>query len=92
MSTIFDILGGTDHSIDPGPVCTVTRTRIFDETVLGRKSNSPLVNYQFSFESLDESGNALCLGKLQLLKIRLNKSFLIFVIAVLSYQVCTITR
>lgn len=43
----FDILGGTDHSIDPGPVCTVTRTRIFDETVLGRKSNSPLVNYQF---------------------------------------------
>ncbi|MGS5011834.1 DUF1259 domain-containing protein [Bacillus thuringiensis] len=60
----FDILGGTDHSIDPGPVCTVTRTRIFDEIVLGRKSNSPLVNYQFfSFESLDESGNALCLGE-----------------------------
>ncbi|KIV73280.1 hypothetical protein SZ39_2042 [Bacillus mycoides] len=60
----FDILGGTDHSIDPGPVCTVTRTRIFDATVLGRKSNSPLVNYQFfSFESLDESGNALCLGE-----------------------------
>ncbi|MEB3057481.1 DUF1259 domain-containing protein [Bacillus pseudomycoides] len=60
----FDALGGTEHSIEPGPVCVVTRTRIFDETILGRKSNSPLVNYQFfSFESLDASGKALCLGE-----------------------------
>lgn len=60
----FDILGGTEQSIEPGPVCLVTRTRLFDATILGRETNSPLVNYQFfSFESLDESGNALCLGE-----------------------------
>ena len=60
----FDALGGTEHSIELGPVCVVTRTRIFDETILERKSNSPLVNYHFfSFESLDASGKALCLGE-----------------------------
>lgn len=34
------------------------------ETILGRKSRSPLVRMQmFSFESLDSSDRALCLGE-----------------------------
>jgi len=35
-----------------------------DETILGRRTHSPLVSMQmFSFESLDRSGRALCLGE-----------------------------
>jgi Domain of Unknown Function (DUF1259). len=57
------ILGG-EHEIDPGPVCFVSRPRRFRATILGRRTNSPLVNYQlFSFESLDRTGRALCLGE-----------------------------
>ncbi|MCH5586046.1 DUF1259 domain-containing protein [Shimazuella sp. AN120528] len=57
------ILGG-EHEIDPGPVCFVSRARKINETILGRRTNSPLVRYQlFSFESLDKSGRALCLGE-----------------------------
>lgn len=57
------ILGG-EHQIVKGPVCFVSRTRSFNETILGRRTNSPLVNAQlFSFESLDKSGRALCLGE-----------------------------
>ncbi|MNK84840.1 hypothetical protein D3C87_1047000 [compost metagenome] len=57
------ILGG-EHEIDPGPVCFVSRARTLNATILGRRTTSPLVRYQlFSFESLDSSGRALCLGE-----------------------------
>ncbi|MFD1397078.1 DUF1259 domain-containing protein [Kroppenstedtia eburnea] len=57
------ILGGTSE-ITPGPVCFVTRERRFRETILGRRTRSPLVRAQlFSFESIDKSGRALCLGE-----------------------------
>ncbi|PTM57503.1 DUF1259 domain-containing protein [Desmospora activa] len=57
------ILGGT-HEIEQGPVCFVSRDRPFRATILGRRTTSPLVRYQlFSFESLDRSGRALCLGE-----------------------------
>jgi hypothetical protein len=57
------ILGG-EHEIDPGPVCFVSRARRLNATILGRRTQSPLVRYQlFSFESLDRSGRALCLGE-----------------------------
>ena len=57
------ILGG-EHEIEEGPVCFVSRDRKFNATILGRRTTSPLVRYQlFSFESLDSSGRALCLGE-----------------------------
>lgn len=57
------ILGG-EHEIDPGPVCFVSRSRRLNAKILGRRTTSPLVRYQlFSFESLDASGRALCLGE-----------------------------
>ncbi len=57
------ILGG-ESEIEDGPVCFVSRPRRFNETILGIRTNSPLVNAQlFSFESLDRSGRALCLGE-----------------------------
>lgn len=57
------ILGG-ESEIDPGPVCFVSRARNLKATILGRRTTSPLVRYQlFSFESLDNSGRALCLGE-----------------------------
>jgi hypothetical protein len=57
------ILGGEDE-IDPGPVCFVSRARKLTATILGKRTTSPLVRYQlFSFESLDRSGRALCLGE-----------------------------
>lgn len=67
------ILGGT-HEIVKGPVCFVSRTRSFHETILGRRTNSPLVNAQlFSFESLDQSGRALCLGETGLFQNQANQ-------------------
>ncbi|SDX17687.1 protein of unknown function [Marininema mesophilum] len=58
------ILGGEEGEIKPGPVCFVSRPREFDEKILRRRTNSPLVNYQlFSFEALDQQGRALCLGE-----------------------------
>ncbi|MGG1554728.1 DUF1259 domain-containing protein [Paenibacillus ferrarius] len=57
------ILGG-ESEIDAGPVCFVTRMTNLKETILGRRTRSPLVQMQmFSFESLDSSGRALCLGE-----------------------------
>src|SRR4051794_27866573 len=57
------ILGG-ESEIDAGPVCFVTRMTNLRETILGRRTRSPLVQMQmFSFESLDSSGRALCLGE-----------------------------
>ncbi|MCM3631830.1 DUF1259 domain-containing protein [Paenibacillus camelliae] len=57
------ILGG-ESQVVRGPVCFVTRMTNLDETILGRRTHSPLVSMQmFSFESLDRSGRALCLGE-----------------------------
>ncbi|MEK4975905.1 DUF1259 domain-containing protein [Bacillus sp. FSL K6-6540] len=57
------ILGG-ESEIEEGPVCFVTRMTNLRETILGRRTRSPLVQMQmFSFESLDQSGRALCLGE-----------------------------
>jgi len=59
-----EILEATEHSIEEGPVCFLSRTVEIDAEILGRPTHSPLVNYQlFSFESLDASGRALCLGE-----------------------------
>ncbi|MBT2764454.1 DUF1259 domain-containing protein [Paenibacillus sp. FSL W8-0187] len=57
------ILGGQSE-IEEGPVCFVTRMTNLRESILGRRTRSPLVQMQmFSFESLDKSGRALCLGE-----------------------------
>ncbi|MFB0840574.1 DUF1259 domain-containing protein [Paenibacillus oleatilyticus] len=57
------ILGGTSE-VEEGPVCFVMRMTNLRETILGRRTRSPLVQMQmFSFESLDKSGRALCLGE-----------------------------
>ncbi|WAH37437.1 DUF1259 domain-containing protein [Alicyclobacillus dauci] len=56
------ILGGTPSIING--VCTVARSRPIQETILGRRARSFLVKLQqFSFESVDKNGNALCLGE-----------------------------
>ncbi len=68
------ILGGTEHEITKGPVCFVTRNRRINATILGRRTTSPLVRYQlFSFESLDRSGRALCLGETALFQNQANR-------------------
>ncbi|RNB68260.1 DUF1259 domain-containing protein [Brevibacillus panacihumi] len=57
------ILGG-ESEIEAGPVCFVTRMTNLRATILGRRTHSPLVQMQmFSFESLDSTGRALCLGE-----------------------------
>jgi hypothetical protein len=57
------ILGGA-HTIEPGPVCFVNRPKPLNARILGRRTQSPLVRHQlFSFEQLDRSGRALCLGE-----------------------------
>lgn len=67
------ILGG-EHEIDPGPVCFVSRSRNLIATIEGRRTTSPLVRYQlFSFESLDTTGKALCLGETALLQGQANR-------------------
>ena len=67
------ILGG-EHEIDPGPVCFVSRATNLKATILGRRTTSPLVRYQlFSFESLDKSGRALCLGETALTQSQANR-------------------
>ncbi|MBE9914098.1 DUF1259 domain-containing protein [Paenibacillus donghaensis] len=68
------ILGGTEHSITKGPVCFVTTNRKFRASVLGKRTTSPLIRYQlFSFESLDSSGRALCLGETALFQNQVNR-------------------
>jgi hypothetical protein len=67
------ILGG-EHEIDEGPVCFVSRARRLNAAILGRRTTSPLVRYQlFSFESLDKSGRALCLGETALFQNQANR-------------------
>lgn len=68
------ILGGTEHEITQGPVCFVSRNRRVNASILGRRTTSPLVRYQlFSFESLDKSGRALCLGETALFQNQVNQ-------------------
>lgn len=68
------ILGATEHEITKGPVCFVTRNRRINASILGRRTTSPLVRYQlFSFESLDKSGRALCLGETALFQNQVNR-------------------
>ena len=68
------ILGGTEHEITQGPVCFVSRNRAIRASILGRRTTSPLVRYQlFSFESLNSSGKALCLGETALFQNQVNR-------------------
>jgi len=67
------ILGG-EHEIESGPVCFVSRSRRLNAKILGRRTTSPLVRYQlFSFESLDRTGKALCLGETALRQDQVNR-------------------
>jgi lipoate synthase len=64
LCTQFGKILGGESEVDEGPVCFVTRMTNLRETILGRRTLSPLVQMQmFSFESLDKSGRALCLGE-----------------------------
>lgn len=66
------ILGGSG-SLDDNGVCLVQKFRNIDFTILGRKTKSPLVNPQFfSFENIDQQGNALNLGETVLLQKEVN--------------------
>ncbi|USK35189.1 DUF1259 domain-containing protein [Bacillus sp. F19] len=66
------ILGGIG-SLDENGVCLVQKFRDIDFTILGRKTNSPLVNPQFfTFENLDSKGRALNLGETVLLEKEIN--------------------
>ncbi|NCT39800.1 DUF1259 domain-containing protein [Bacillus sp. EB93] len=54
-------------------VCLVQRFRDIPFKILGRRTNSPLVNPQFfTFENLDSKGNALNLGETVLLQAEVN--------------------
>ncbi|BBU39694.1 DUF1259 domain-containing protein [Aeribacillus composti] len=65
------ILGGTGTVING--VCLVQKFRDIPFKILGRRTNSPLVNPQFfSFENLDFQGNALNLGETVLLQEEVN--------------------
>ncbi len=64
-----------DSMILPSPeeVCVVTRQRDIDATIKGRPTVSPLaINALFSFEDLDEEGNALNLGETVILENEIN--------------------
>lgn len=64
LCTQFATILGGESEIEEGPVCFVTRMTNLAETILGRRTRSPLVQMQmFSFESLDKNGRALCLGE-----------------------------
>jgi hypothetical protein len=62
-----------EGSITPEGVCLVQRFRNIDFSILGRETQSPLVNPQFfTFEGLDRRGNALNLGETVLLEEEVN--------------------
>ncbi|WP_252504347.1 DUF1259 domain-containing protein [Sporosarcina sp. Marseille-Q4943] len=66
------ILGGIG-SLDANGVCLVQKFRDIDFTILDRETKSPLVNPQFfTFEGLDDEGNALNLGETVLLEEEIN--------------------
>lgn len=59
--------------VTPEGVCLVQKFRDIDFTILGRRTQSPLVNPQFfSFEDVDRKGNALNLGETVLLQEEVN--------------------
>ena len=65
------ILGGSSSIVNG--VCLVQKFRDIPFTILGRRTNSPLVNPQFfTFEDLDRQGNALNLGETVLLQEEVN--------------------
>ena len=65
------ILGGSSSIVNG--VCLVQKFRDISFTILGRRTNSPLVNPQFfTFEDLDRQGNALNLGETVLLEEEVN--------------------
>lgn len=64
LCTQFGKILGGESEIEEGPVCFVTRMTNLKQTILGRRTRSPLVQMQmFSFESLNGAGRALCLGE-----------------------------
>jgi len=64
LCTQFGRILGGESEVEEGTVCFVTRMTNLREKILGRRTRSPLVQMQmFSFESLDKSGRALCLGE-----------------------------
>lgn len=64
LCTRFGRILGGESEVEEGPVCFVTRMTNLKATIMGRRTHSPLVSMQmFSFESLDKSGRALCLGE-----------------------------
>lgn len=74
LCTQFGKILGGESEIEEGPVCFVTRMTNLRTTILGRRSLSPLVQMQmFSFESLDKSGRALCLGETAVLQNQVNR-------------------
>ena len=74
LCTQFGKILGGESEVDEGPVCFVTRMTNLSETILGRRTRSPLVQMQmFSFESLDKSGRALCLGETALHQNQVNR-------------------
>lgn len=66
------ILGA--QASDVNGVCVATRLRTnLHPTILGKRTKSPLVIPQlFSFESMDSSGKALCLGETVILTQEIN--------------------
>ncbi|GGA24942.1 DUF1259 domain-containing protein [Psychrobacillus lasiicapitis] len=65
------ILGGSGSIVNG--VCLVQKFRDIRFTILGRRTRSPLVIPQFfSFEDLDNRGNALNLGETVLLQEEIN--------------------
>lgn len=65
------ILGGSESIVNG--VCLVQRFRDIPFEILGRRTNSPLVNPQFfTFEDVDRQGNALNLGETVLLQEEVN--------------------
>ncbi len=65
------ILGGSGSIVNG--VCLVQRFRDIPFTILGRRTNSPLVNPQFfTFEDVNSQGNALNLGETVLLQEEVN--------------------
>lgn len=74
LCTQFGKILGGESEVDEGPVCFVMRMTNLSETILGRRTRSPLVQMQmFSFESLDTSGRALCLGETALHQNQVNQ-------------------
>ncbi|SDH25696.1 protein of unknown function [Alteribacillus persepolensis] len=54
-------------------VCVAARTRDLEASIMGRETNSPLVFPQFfSFEGMDNNGNALNLGETVILQHEIN--------------------